>query len=129
MCKHVRSLQASPRSFFTSSRFKVHPVLRFLRKSLLHFSTAADRNYREYSVDTRSHGQHGLTRGFAGRKGTMNLQALRNLLRDESGQDLIEYALVAAVIGLAAVAAMSSLANNVSNAFSAVGSKLSSAVA
>jgi pilus assembly protein Flp/PilA len=59
----------------------------------------------------------------------MNLQALRNLLRDESGQDLIEYALVAAVIGLAAVAAMSSLANNVSNAFSAVGSKLSSAVA
>jgi pilus assembly protein Flp/PilA len=59
----------------------------------------------------------------------MNLRALRNLLRDESGQDLIEYALVAAVIGLAAVAAMSSLANNVSNAFSAVGSKLSSAVA
>jgi pilus assembly protein Flp/PilA len=59
----------------------------------------------------------------------MNVRALRNLLRDESGQDLIEYALVAAVIGLAAVAAMSSLANNVSNAFSAVGSKLSSAVA
>jgi pilus assembly protein Flp/PilA len=59
----------------------------------------------------------------------MNLRALRNLLQDESGQDLIEYALVAAVIGLAAVAAMSSLANNVSNAFSAVGSKLGSAVA
>ena len=59
----------------------------------------------------------------------MNLEALRNLLREESGQDLIEYALVAAVIGLAAVAAMSTLANNVSNAFSAVGSKLSSAVA
>lgn len=59
----------------------------------------------------------------------MNLGELRNLLREESGQDLIEYALVAAVIGLAAVAAMSSLANNVSNAFSAVGSKLSSAVA
>jgi pilus assembly protein Flp/PilA len=59
----------------------------------------------------------------------MNLRALRNLLRDESGQDLIEYALVAAVIGLAAVASMSTLANNVSNAFSAVGSKLSSAVA
>jgi pilus assembly protein Flp/PilA len=59
----------------------------------------------------------------------MNVRELRNLLREESGQDLIEYALVAAVIGLAAVAAMSSLANNVSNAFSAVGSKLSSAVA
>ena len=55
--------------------------------------------------------------------------ALKKLLRDESGQDLIEYALVAAIIGLAAVAAMSTLASNVSNAFSAVGSKLSSAVA
>ena len=56
-------------------------------------------------------------------------RALRNLLRDESGQDLIEYALVAAILGLAAVAGMSSLASNISNAFSAVGSKLSSAVA
>jgi pilus assembly protein Flp/PilA len=56
-------------------------------------------------------------------------EALRNLLRDESGQDLIEYALVAAVLGLAAIAGMSSLASNISNAFSAVGSKLSSAVA
>jgi len=56
-------------------------------------------------------------------------RALGNFLRDESGQDLIEYALVAAILGLAAVAGMSSLASNISNAFSAVGSKLSSAVA
>lgn len=55
--------------------------------------------------------------------------AFRNLLREESGQDLIEYALAAAMIALAAVAAMSALATNISNAFSAVGSKLSSAVA
>jgi len=55
--------------------------------------------------------------------------ALQQLLRDESGQDLIEYALVAAIIGLAAVAAMTTLASNISNAFSAVGSKLSSSVA
>jgi len=55
--------------------------------------------------------------------------SLKNLFQDESGQDLIEYALVAAIIGLAAVAAMSTLASNISNAFSAVGSKLSSAVA
>ena len=59
----------------------------------------------------------------------MNLRTLRNLLREESGQDLIEYALVAAVLALAAIAGMSSLASNISNAFSAVGSKLSSAVA
>jgi pilus assembly protein Flp/PilA len=55
-------------------------------------------------------------------------RAIQKLLRDESGQDLIEYALTAAMIALAAVAAMSALATNISNAFSAVGSKLSSAV-
>lgn len=59
----------------------------------------------------------------------MKLHTLKSLLRDESGQDLIEYALVAAIIGLGAVAAMGPLASNISNAFSAVGSKLSSAVA
>jgi Flp pilus assembly pilin Flp len=36
---------------------------------------------------------------------------------------------VAAIIALAAVAAMSTLANNITNAFSAVGSKLGSSVA
>ncbi len=59
----------------------------------------------------------------------MTLRILCHLLRDESGQDLIEYALVAAIIALAAVAAMSTLANNITNAFSAVGSKLGSSVA
>jgi pilus assembly protein Flp/PilA len=59
----------------------------------------------------------------------MKFTLIRNLLREESGQDLIEYALVAAVLALAAVAGMTSLASNISNAFSAVGSKLSSSVA
>lgn len=59
----------------------------------------------------------------------MNWRVGKKLLRDESGQDLIEYALVAAMIGLAAIAAMGTLASNISNAFSAVGSKLSSSVA
>jgi pilus assembly protein Flp/PilA len=51
-----------------------------------------------------------------------------NLIVEESGQDLIEYALVAGLIGLAAVAAMSTLATKISNAFSNVGSQLTSAV-
>jgi pilus assembly protein Flp/PilA len=50
------------------------------------------------------------------------------LVRDESGQDLIEYALVAALIALGATAAMSSLATSISTAFSTVGSKLTASV-
>jgi pilus assembly protein Flp/PilA len=53
---------------------------------------------------------------------------LSKLIQDESGQDLIEYALVAAIIALGATAAMTSLAGNISNAFSTVGTKLTSAV-
>jgi pilus assembly protein Flp/PilA len=55
-------------------------------------------------------------------------EALKNLLRDDSGQDLIEYALVAGLIGLAAVTAMSTLANTIGNAFNTVGNKLTSSV-
>jgi pilus assembly protein Flp/PilA len=56
-------------------------------------------------------------------------QTLRTLLADESGQDLIEYALVAALIALGAVAAMNNVAVGISNAFSAISSDLTSAVA
>ncbi len=55
-------------------------------------------------------------------------QTLSSFLADESGQDLIEYALVAAIIGLGATAAMGTLSTTVSTAFSTVGSKLTSSV-
>jgi pilus assembly protein Flp/PilA len=55
-------------------------------------------------------------------------RVLTHLVRDESGQDLIEYALVAALIALGATAAMTTLAGSISTAFSSVGSKLNSAV-
>jgi pilus assembly protein Flp/PilA len=58
----------------------------------------------------------------------MKLFPIGNFLREDSGQDLIKHALVAAVIALAAVAAMSTLASTVNNAFSAVGSKLGGAL-
>ena len=54
---------------------------------------------------------------------------ITSLHENESGQDLIEYALIAALIALAAVVGMSTLANNINAAFSNVGSRLSSAVA
>ncbi len=53
---------------------------------------------------------------------------LLKLHKDESGQDLIEYALVAALIAFAAVAAMQTLAQQINNAFSTIGSKLTSAL-
>ncbi|SNS26316.1 pilus assembly protein Flp/PilA [Granulicella rosea] len=53
---------------------------------------------------------------------------LSKLIQDESGQDLIEYALVAALVGLGALTSMSSLANTVSNAFNTVGNNLTSGI-
>jgi pilus assembly protein Flp/PilA len=50
---------------------------------------------------------------------------LRTLLNEE-GQDLIEYALVVALIAFAATAGMSSLAASINNAFLSVGTTLSS---
>jgi pilus assembly protein Flp/PilA len=55
-------------------------------------------------------------------------ELLRHLHEDESGQDLIEYALVAALVGFAAVAGMNALATKINEAFSTIGSKLSSAL-
>jgi len=56
------------------------------------------------------------------------LKLLKNLHHDDSGQDLIEYALVAALIAFAAVAAMQGLAGSINSAFSVIGSKLTSAL-
>ncbi len=54
-------------------------------------------------------------------------QILTNLMNEDSGQDLIEYALVAALVGLGAVAAMGGLKNAVSNTFNAIGTSLTNA--
>ena len=54
---------------------------------------------------------------------------IKKFMSDESGQDLIEYALVAALVGLGSVAAMNGLANAIGNTFNGVGNSLSNAVA
>ena len=55
-------------------------------------------------------------------------QAVVAFMKDESGQDLIEYALVAGLIGLGAVVAMSGLAGKICNAFNTVGNNLTNDV-
>jgi len=46
------------------------------------------------------------------------------LLKEESGQDLIEYGLVMAMIAFAATAGMSTFASDINSAFGSMGSKL-----
>ncbi len=53
---------------------------------------------------------------------------MKQFVQDESGQDLIEYALVAGLIGLGAITAMSGLATSIKTAFNSVSSQLTSAV-
>ena len=55
-------------------------------------------------------------------------QILNHLIVDESGQDLIEYALVAALVGLGSIVAMKGLSNTIGNAFNTVGNNLTSGV-
>ena len=55
-------------------------------------------------------------------------QRCLDLWLDESGQDLIEYALVAALIGLGATATMRTLATALGTALSGIGTRLTSAV-
>ena len=53
---------------------------------------------------------------------------IQTFLADERGQDLIEYALVVALIAFAAVAGMNTVATDINLAFSRIGSKLESAL-
>lgn len=50
---------------------------------------------------------------------------LRNLWADRAGQDLIEYALVVALIAFAAAAGMSGVASAINAGFTNIGTKLS----
>ena len=49
---------------------------------------------------------------------------LQSLMKDEEGQDLIEYALVVALIAFAATAGMKTLATDINTAFTNIGGTL-----
>jgi pilus assembly protein Flp/PilA len=53
---------------------------------------------------------------------------LQTLMMREEGQDLIEYALVVALIAFAAVGSMRTLANDINAAFVAIGGSLNAAI-
>ena len=52
------------------------------------------------------------------------INMLKNLHKEESGQDLIEYALIALLIAVGSIAAMTTLAGKISTEFTNVGDKL-----
>ena len=50
---------------------------------------------------------------------------LKNLHKDESGQDLIEYALIGLIVALGAIAGMGTLATHINQEFSKIAAQLS----
>ena len=60
------------------------------------------------------------------RTALLRIQIAAQRLREERGQDLIEYALVVALIAFAATAGMNSLAGLINTAFVNIGTKLAS---
>jgi len=55
-------------------------------------------------------------------------QILSGLVKDESGQDLVEYALVVAMVATICVAASSSFSTVITGAITSVGAKITAAI-
>ena len=60
--------------------------------------------------------------------GPSRLTVTLRFLSDESGQDLIEYALLSAIIGLAAIASIRVLANDLKAVFTAIPARAEAAI-
>jgi len=56
----------------------------------------------------------------------LKFAVMLQIIKDENGQDLIEYALVVALIAFAATAGMGTLANDINTAFTHIGTKMTS---
>ena len=62
----------------------------------------------------------------------MKIVEIRNLVanlhRDESGQDLIEYALISALIALGSIIGMNTVTNEINSAFNIISKKLANSL-
>jgi pilus assembly protein Flp/PilA len=83
---------------------------------------------QEGVVAFRTHGM----RVFADAREETDMKSMINLVksfvREEEGQDLIEYALLAALVALAATVAMTNLGTSISSVFGSVTGKLTASV-
>jgi len=57
----------------------------------------------------------------------LTMKFFKNLLRDEAGATAIEYGLIAALIAVAAITALTSLGGNLSNTFNKVSTSIGNA--
>lgn len=57
----------------------------------------------------------------------IKLSVMFEILKDEKGQDLIEYGLLVALVAFAATLGMGTLANDINTAFTNIGAKLTAA--
>lgn len=57
------------------------------------------------------------------------LKAIRDFVKDESGQDIVEYSLLLVLIGAAALFVMTTMGTSIKNIFSKIAGKLSTAEA
>jgi pilus assembly protein Flp/PilA len=54
----------------------------------------------------------------------VKMQALKDAMKDESGQDMVEYAIVMGLIALGATVAMKGLATSIGTGFTSIGTKV-----
>jgi pilus assembly protein Flp/PilA len=62
----------------------------------------------------------GIGRSDASTTTVQRLLDVQCLLDDESGQDLVEYVMLAALLGMVAIASMNNLVNKIGNVFNAL---------
>jgi pilus assembly protein Flp/PilA len=112
--------------------YSLHP--RIARNLLRHFGNNTKEVYGSplvaglivTSVTAMSNRPPPPTSCGAHKEGSLNRSKslLTCLVRDESGQDLIEYALIAALIALVAIAGLNGLAGSINSEFSSVGNDI-----
>lgn len=57
----------------------------------------------------------------------MTTKSLRNFIKDEQGQDIVEYSLLLVLIGAAALFVLTAMGTSISGIFSKINDRLSSA--
>jgi len=57
----------------------------------------------------------------------MNIETLKNLINDESGATAIEYGLIAALVSVAAITALTAMGGSLTTMFTAVSTALTTA--